>query len=415
MAQIINEQGFGSRLGEALGTGLGSGLSQGIHSILNQKMHGLQQRSRYSDLKRSGMTDQAAGFLSMFDPEQQIKLLQGQDISSLFEPMEQAQAQPQFAQALQQESVQQQHPELAALQQLNEPYQQQNPAQLVQRAMAGQQGKLNPQEALRSFAEQQLQPNKVPNATDQLLKTNKPASKSPLGKSFKQLALERKEAQEAAKEQRIERHFKEKQTAAEQKKNKAEFGKILEDLSSANDEDRDIAQLERYIKSGNLPDPTFHSFLNTIEKGIWGFGINLKNLEHADAQAYDKTLKRFLRGVKAQLGGGNLSDSDIRLFMDQYPDLSKSDEGKWKIIQSMKALNEMKRVTAATAENIVKANGGVVPDNIKHLAESKAKSQLDKLRDQFIEGTYGQPFQERSELQNLAEVLSGKRGIFGGL
>jgi hypothetical protein len=352
MAQIINEDSFGSRLGQALGTGLGGGFAQGIQNLAQRKIQGLQQRSQFADLRGAGMNEQAANFLSRFTPEQQIKLIQGQDISSLFEPTEQSQALPNFAQALQTEEQQ-------------PAYQPANPQELVQ----------------------------------QVMQKAAPVAKAKTPFKSKQQALQ----ESKSKQDQL------KQTHAEQKESAKEslnFYRNAHDMSEAADaSDKRLSRMEKLIQKGNLPyNATYRLWKNlsegvggevpilggafkAVSKLVGGIGSAIqRGVTATDTEEFEKLTADFLTDAK-KFFGNRLTDNDVNLFLERVPKLSLTDEGKKKVINNMRSFNKAAKLKWDATKQIIKENGGKRPANLEILVEERIGDQLNRIAEDFREGS----------------------------
>lgn len=184
-----------------------------------------------------------------------------------------------------------------------------------------------------------------------------------------------KEARELAKDERIEQHRINKELGPIHKE-------ITQAARGAKDDDRRLNRMEELINKGDLSRPRFHSLLNTIEHGIFGFGINLHSLESADSQEFDKLSKEFLKNAK-NVFGSRITDNDVRVFLKMVPDLSQSKEGKLAIIHNMKAYNEALQVRKRASDKVLAANNGKLPFDYEEQIDRIADPELDRLAKAF--------------------------------
>jgi len=187
------------------------------------------------------------------------------------------------------------------------------------------------------------------------------------------------------------------------------YKEIVKDAAGAKDDDRRLGRMKELISKGDLTRPRWHSLLNTLEHGIFGFGINLHSLETADSQEFDKLSKEFLKGAK-NVFGPRITDNDVRVFLKMVPDLSQAREGKLSIIHNMELFNQGKYIKNAAAKQILKENGGVLPSDFEMKVEELAAPQLDQLAERFKSGRPAEKPKETSifDIPNPLDMLLGK-------
>lgn len=331
------------RIGEVLGTGLGETLG----GLAKNKAQKLQERQSVQRWQNLGVDPQKAGALAALSPQLQ---------------------QQAFAEILPALELLQQQGQKGATQQMPG-----NPAQPMQQ---------NP--AINS--------NQV---------TQKPNIFGPMTASQRKAALEQQKLQQKQKvEDTKQQHHADKETSKFYKE-------TLLGAKSADNNDRRLKRMETLVEKGNLTNPTFHSLLNTLEKGVFGFGINLHSLENPNSQEFNKISKEFLKDAKETFGN-RLTNLDVETFLKMVPDLSQSDDGKKRIINNMKAYNQASRIRKQAMDDIIKENGGKRPLNLESLVEEKAGQQLDQLAQEFKEG-YGA--ENKEVAANSAGVLDQIRKL----
>ena len=205
-----------------------------------------------------------------------------------------------------------------------------------------------------------------------------------------------KEARELAKDERIEQHRINKELGPIHKE-------ITQAARGAKDDDRRLNRMEELINKGDLSRPRFHSLLNTIEHGIFGFGINLHSLESADSQEFDKLSKEFLKNAK-NVFGSRITDNDVKVFLKMVPDLSQNREGKLAIIHNMKAYNEALQVRKKASDQVLAANKGKIPFDYEEQIDRIADPELDRLAKRFTSEERIKPQIKNPESQG---ILSG--------
>jgi hypothetical protein len=175
----------------------------------------------------------------------------------------------------------------------------------------------------------------------------------------------------------------------------------------ARENDMRIGRMENLIKTGKLNAPGFYSLLETVGKGIFGFGINLKGtLLSEESQAFEKLTADFAKGAK-EVFGSRLSTKEVELYMKSIPNLSQSDGGKRRVIRNWKLMNEAAKVRKSAMMDIIEMNGGRRPANLEMMVEKKVGPKLDRLSEKFKEGATGKKKKEEPT------TVIGK--IFGGI
>lgn len=426
MVQIINDPGRSGGLGEALGTGLGKGLSSGLQQLaqnkLNQILQNRQRENLVKALTGAGYSQPEANLLSHYPPETQFKIMQ------MLQPGEESSPVAQFSQS-------------NLTQQLAEPIKEkQEPLQkfsmnkeqrledylknyslmdqFVKQHLESKQPALSYQPASDNIPPQRIVPEKklsspeyitekqqiepvvtkkVKNALPEKLRGLTPAQRLQEKKIFlqEQRAQEKAEA-EKEKQERLEQHKINKEVFPEYKN-------ILSDARSAREDTKRLNRMEELVKKGNLTRPRWHSLLNAVEHGVFGFGINLHSLETADSQEFDKLSKEFLKNAK-NLFGSRITDADLKTFLKMVPDLSQSREGKLAIIHNMKLSSEAANIKKKAADQVIANNNGKLPRDFDFQVEKLAEPELDALASQFATSPRNIK-EEKSEESFLSSLL----------
>lgn len=351
MAQVVPGGSIASSLGQAFGTGIGELLG----GLAQHKANDLHQRQSVQRWQALGLDSQKAQALAGM-------------------PMQ-----------LQQQAFDELLPALQLLQ----------PAQQQQQQQSGFQGTQN-----------KMQQSAAPGmkAAMQQPEQQVPMTKSQLKMAQEQKKLQYKANLEEKKEAIKQQHHADKETSKFYKE-------TLASSKSADNNDRRLNRMDTLIKRGKLSNPAWHSFLNTLEKGIFGFGINLHSLENPDSQEFNKISKEFLKDAKETFGN-RLTNLDVDTFLKMVPDLSQSDEGKTRIINNMKAYNEANRIRKNTMDEIIKENNGKRPLNLELLVEERAGKKLDALAQEFKEG-YGSENKENAVSSQSPSLLDQARKAIG--
>jgi hypothetical protein len=140
--------------------------------------------------------------------------------------------------------------------------------------------------------------------------------------------------------------------------------------------------MEELVNRGDLTRPRWHSLINALDHGIFGFGVNLHSLETADSQEFNKLSNEFLKNAK-NIFGARITDNDVKMFMEMVPDLSQSREGKLAIIHNMKLYNEGIKIKKKASDQVVRENGGKLPFDYEARVEEIAAPALDALASRF--------------------------------
>jgi hypothetical protein len=335
-----------------------------------------------------------------------------------------------MAPAPQQQQAPQQQPPLQQQQQQQAPDQglpNFSPYATIQRALSGGLTPEKQQELalLNQAVQQQAQAPKQARQTNFKPAERAPREINPLApKPIKQIpeapegtlltakdrAIQHKEAQAALKEERAEQHRINKEVAPAYKEINNDYKAVITD-------DRRLNRMEELVNKGDLTRPRWHSLLNAMEHGIFGFGVNLHSLETADSQEFTKLSNEFLKNAK-NIFGARITDNDVKMFMKMVPDLSQSREGKLAIIHNMKLYNEGIRIKKQASDRVVKENGGRLPYDYEARVEELAAPGLDALAARFSKEersraeapTHGPSFMglPAPELTNPLDLIFGR-------
>lgn len=340
------------RIGEVLGTGLG----EGLRSLAEKRAQDMQrraveqERARVSTIYQNlGYSPQESQLLTLFQPDQQLKVL------SLLGSGQQANPSMQESSGL--------------------------------KALTSQQPQI-----------QQLMPQQeVPKQEG--LKPENPVKKPSLREALSKPIKSPKEIQQERAHSLKEQQHADKETAKFYKE-------TLSSARGADNNDRRLNRMETLVKTGKLTNPVFHSALNALEKGIFGFGINLHSLENPESQEFSKLSKEFLKDAK-EIFGARITNLDVDTFLKMIPDLSQSDDGKLRIINNMRAYNEASRLRKKAMNDIIKENGGKRPLNLETLVEERVSPELDKLSQEFKVGYGAENKQESTSYLDQARKALG--------
>lgn len=177
---------------------------------------------------------------------------------------------------------------------------------------------------------------------------------------------------------------------------------LVKDYKAAIDNDLRLNRMEELVKKGDLSRPRWHSLLNTLEHGVFGFGIDLHSLETSDSQQFNKLSKDFLKNIK-DVFGARITDQDLKSYLKTIPDLSQSREGKLSVIYNNRLFNEGVKARYAAAQKVLQQNNGKFPRDYDDQIEKLVGPALDSISNRFIAGVkIHENLKEKSTLQNIA-------------
>lgn len=184
--------------------------------------------------------------------------------------------------------------------------------------------------------------------------------------------------------------------------------KVTEARKGAEENNIRLQTMKQDISEGNLPHPTTATILDAIEKGILGFGINLKPLFYsASAQEFEKTAKDFVKGAK-KFFGAKLTDLDLRTILQTVPSLTNTTEGKLRLINNLERMNSLNIEEARIRDEIIAANGGYRPHNIESLVEKRMDPIIQKSKEDLVND-----FKKVSSNKSQPDVLKNTLGGAG--
>lgn len=195
------------------------------------------------------------------------------------------------------------------------------------------------------------------------------------------LGLQQQKAQQQqkqfeTKEQRIQQHYIDTET-------KPYYDEITKSYKAAKNTNPVLQRMQTLLNKGNLPNPVFYGLANRVGRPL---GLNVLALQDADAQEFEKLTNEFLKNAK-DIFGSRLTNFDVETFLKGIPTLSQSDEGKQRIINNLRNVNEGALIKERALRQVIAANGGKRPANLDQLVEEIAAPELDQLAENFAEGT----------------------------
>lgn len=383
---ILNDKGWAGGLSELLGNAGNNAIS----SIINGKIQGMQQQQQkqqfMNQLQQGGYSEPQAQLAQVFQnsPKELLSLLGALSQGSQ-QPM--AENQGNFGQQISESQGIPQQNLMSSLQ--NGP----------------QSGIQNLQEILNQYAQQgkqqQSQQQIVPEK-----KFDRPKPLTPAQQLVRNPGMTPADARLAAQKDKFEYQkakdqfeINEKQQQIADKETLPIYNEITKEAKAAANNDKRLNKQEELIKTGKLNNPLFASAIKTISNGIFGFGIDLSHLLNPESQQFEKLSNDFLKEAKA-IFGSRLTDADLNAFLKTVPTLSQSNEGKARVIQSLREFNDATKTRKRVMDGIIKENNGHRPRNLDSLIEERSSAELDGLAEKFK-----RDFSDVPETQSFAGSL----------
>ncbi len=384
-------------IGERIGTGLGAGLGYGLQALASHKINQWQQRHQreqsYENLKQLPIPDTYARFLSHYDPETQLKLLQTFGQAGLF-------GQPEAVQ--EQLAVQEPETGMQALQQQPQLQPQVNTQQLLQSLGApgtfqgDQQGIIN--QLQRQISGEQpdisqfMQMKPVTQPTREEVSRVQPSvqdktSRPQIGAQKPKTIIDAiAQGYQTPQMQQAERQFQAKQALAEKKlaaqerreafkATKKERQEITNKAKSARETLDAIKDMERLEDEGKIDTPGYTAFLQRS-------GYDIPALMSPGSEAYRKEVASQVRKIKTFFGG-NISNFETEKFLETLPSLLNSPEGRKRINAILKKDARAEKYYFDSMQEIVGENKGIPPEDLLEKTEIRARTKTKKLAEKY--------------------------------
>ena len=220
---------------------------------------------------------------------------------------------------------------------------------------------------------------------------NEPMTRSEAMARKEQIKDMREQQKEAFKAQKEEK----KEAKEKQEKIEKENEPFLDEMKKAKNAQKfvkpRILRQEKLIKSGKLPYAATHSllkFVGDLPAHFGGKSVDISFAEGASATEFEKLSKEYMKFLKDYFGS-RILQIDVENFLKTIPALAQTDQGKWRIIQNMKALGDVQEIRSKATDDIIDENDGVQPSRLEKLVDERTKERTDKILDEFINGTYG--------------------------
>jgi len=174
------------------------------------------------------------------------------------------------------------------------------------------------------------------------------------------------------------RQNEEKNLATAFKETKEDRSSITNSYKAAIDQEGPLNRLEQLSQKDKLPNPTFYTLMSKA-------GLNIKGLTSGDAQEFEKISTNFLRFAK-NIFGSRLTNYDVQSFLRTVPTLENTKEGKLRIINQMRLINEAAKIRYKAMRAIMKDNNGKPPFDLSERIEDRVGEEIDQLAKRFTSG-----------------------------
>ena len=362
MQSISRGESFGAKLGSGLGELAGYKIGQ-----LLKKHQQEQERSQFTKTWEPILGKHSANFLSNLSPDERKNAMQ--DIGSLLQLNEppssadQTRGMQSFGMAPQQQM----------------PDQQQNFLQGIQNRFTNQTVGQRPQEQEGSLLsglmgapqqyQQQPQPQEQAQQQQQQLTPERAKLIENLFKTPQQRAAEKKLEIENQRFLAQEKRESYKATAATRKE-------ILDQASNAKDSLARLDKMEKLNKHGDFNSPYYIA-------GLQKFGLgNVAALMTPDSQEFRKLEIDFLRNLKS-IFGSRITEYEVKLYLQSIPSLMQSKEGRERVIENLKIMEQGKLLKEKALLDIRKENKGNYPYDLSEQIAERIEPEAEKLRNKF--------------------------------
>lgn len=227
--------------------------------------------------------------------------------------------------------------------------------------------------------------------------------KQALNQLLKQLTPAQRKQFEAEKSKR------EKDLRLEQREIDKEYKPYVTETGNkakgAKDANLRLDRMEKLINTKNLSRPRFVGLLNTLKKGVFGFGADFTSLLTPESQEFDKLSQDMVKGIK-DVFGSKILQTEVDNFMKTIPSLTQNREGKKRVIYDLRLMNEASMTKDAALKQIRAANGGHIPPNVDDLVDKIAGPKLDAIADKLREG-WKKPEKEPKPSKGIMDYVTG--------
>lgn len=192
-----------------------------------------------------------------------------------------------------------------------------------------------------------------------------------------ELAKLKLQQQKAAQQQKQfetkEERIKEHRIAAE---TLPYYNEVKGRYASAVESDRNIAKWRNLIQSGEMTHPLKAALLKSISKGVFGVGIDLSSLLSPSSSKFEKITNAGIKTI-AKMAKGKLTNYEVETWLKTLPSILNSPEGNLLLLEDLEQMNKYDEMENDLMEQIIEANNGLRPANLRSQVEKALKSQSD--------------------------------------
>ena len=152
-----------------------------------------------------------------------------------------------------------------------------------------------------------------------------------------------------------------------------------------------LGEMERLIKDGNLPDPTFFSIL----KKMGADDVLLS--QDTPQQVFKSLVKDFITGAK-DVFGGRVTNFELEQFLTMLPSLANTPEGNVEIIKNLKKVGQAAKIEAGILEKIEEEairEGKPLPLNLRERLYTEGREKIDKVLSKVNLSPYTNQFNDK--------------------
>lgn len=422
--QLPQQRSAMEGLMSGLGTGLGSGISSGINNIVDLKLQNLVKQQKQKNLEQ--------GLASIVGPEKAplyaaLGVENPQVLNTLIKEGMQTPSQRFYEETLAgkpaQQTTEPQAPEIPGMQEVAQQLPQEamqkevtempvqkmpsiikEPKEKALKPMVAQ-PKLDIASKLNSdidrykqaIASGKLRPVQIDKLSKEITKKENTLAKLVINKEKEKSDQKKFERSQALKEESFKlqekkhlskldaeerKEIREKQEKID-KKYTPELDKIINQAEASSTDKSRLLEMKRINEEGDLGSNTFNILVDALQHGPFGMKLDLTSLQTADAQAMQKLSKDFMKNIKETIGTSKITQAEVLLYLQTIPNLMQSKEGRARVIGTNLLLNDLKEKKADIANDIIKKNNGLLPDNFKLKLHEKMKPFVNKLQKDF--------------------------------
>lgn len=143
--------------------------------------------------------------------------------------------------------------------------------------------------------------------------------------------------------------------------------------------DRDINTLENLNERKNLPEGLSKLLINPETGAPYELVTAVKNM-HPDVQQFVKTIARQATQARESFPG-RVTNFDLQKYMQQFPSLFNTYEGRKIILDQMGLVNKAHTVFENALSEVYNKHklSGITPEDAEDMAEKSVKNELDEI------------------------------------